>query len=66
MTAFTSATDMLANVTAKIAAGDMDPDDYDLPAIVDDCFSYSDAAQGFIQTASDSEFWSSVNLNAYA
>ena len=64
---YTSATDMLAAVTTKmVAAGDIDPDDYDLPAIVDDCFNYSDAARGFIQTASEAEFWFSVDRNEYA
>ncbi|MDA3633983.1 hypothetical protein [Rhodococcus sp. C-2] len=67
MTVYTSATAMLAAVTAKmIAADDIDPDDYDLPSIVDDCFNYSDAAQGFVQTASDAEFWLSVDRHAYA
>lgn len=50
-------------VAAMIEAGGVTADDYDVGQIVADCFTYDRAADGLIQTATENEFWESVEAN---
>lgn len=54
-----------AYVTGVIEAGDASADEFNVDAVVDDCFEFDADLQQFILTADTDAFWSSVERNAH-
>lgn len=52
-------------VTGVIEAGDASADEFNVDAIVGDCFEFDADLQQFILTADTDAFWSSVERNAH-
>ena len=65
-TTYTTRDDAIAYVVEIIENGQALADEFDLDAIIDDCFEFDADAQEFILTADHDEFWESVQRNAYA
>ena len=62
---YTTKQDILNEITDAIESGGAaTADEFDLDQIVDDCFEYVPAKQGFVQITTTEEFWESVEANA--
>ena len=64
-TTYTTRDDAIAYVAEIIENGQALADEFDLDAIIDDCFKFDADAQAFILTADHDEFWDSVQRNAF-
>ncbi len=57
---YTTFADCKQEVAAAINAGAADESEYDIDAIAEECFTWDDEAQGFEDTSTTDEFWTSV------
>lgn len=58
---FATRNDVLAEIAAAIeAGGEARSAEFDLDAIADDTYTFDTAQQAFVQTATETEFWSAV------
>ena len=52
-------------VMGIIESGDASADEFNIDAIVDDCFEYDTDLHQFVLTADTDEFWASVERNVH-
>lgn len=64
--AYTTRHDAIAYVAEIIENGQALADEFNVDAIVDDCFTFNADAQAFLLVADSAEFWESVQRHAYA
>ena len=64
--AYTTRDDAIAYVAEIIENGQALADEFNVDAIVDDCFTFNTDAQAFVLTADSDGFWDSVQRHAYA
>ena len=64
-TTYTTRHDAIAYVAEIIENGQALADEFNVDAIVDDCFTFDADAQAFVLTANHDEFWDSVQRNVY-
>lgn len=64
-TTYTTRHDAFAYVAEIIENGQALADEFDVDAIVDDCFKFDTDAQAFLLVANHDEFWDSVQRHAF-
>ena len=64
-TTYTTRHDAIAYVAEIIENGQALADEFNVDAIVDDCFTFDADAQAFVLTADSDGFWDSVQRNVY-
>ena len=62
---YTTANEAKTMIETVIESGDATANEFDIDAIFDENFEYSEELQKYVQTTSTNEFWTSVERHAH-